>query len=340
MESVMETAVPVVEILSKKVSKKRISRLSNGEVSLYEEFAVSGERFSSDEEGEEAAKGELNGAGGEKSKRKPRKGTPVKVNVLTEENAMIVDGLNISDLSDNELFNKLNEFGVDVGPIVDSTRNIYRKKLAILMRGESNFNNSLSPTKMENGGGAPVAASPALNGKEEFSADEEALELSEEIDDEEPIVVESIPETIIRKISRRSNASSVVKKVSRAATPRIINSPTAAASPNNHLSDNIAKTRISNSSNIRPDRFTPTPRRSIHSYRGNEDEASLRYRYKASQNASALSPEEASNDLLDSPSAATSPQVSTCSKILRILPYIFLFLVILASALYVYQVKA
>ncbi|QQP42139.1 Hypothetical protein FKW44_016711, partial [Caligus rogercresseyi] len=79
MESVMETAVPVVEILSKKVSKKRISRLSNGEVSLYEEFAVSGERFSSDEEGEEAAKGELNGAGGEKSKRKPRKGTPVKV---------------------------------------------------------------------------------------------------------------------------------------------------------------------------------------------------------------------------------------------------------------------
>ena len=50
-----------------------------------------------------------------------------------ESNApMTVDGQNVAELSDEDLRERLKEFGVDVGPIVDSTRHLYRKKLGIL----------------------------------------------------------------------------------------------------------------------------------------------------------------------------------------------------------------
>ena len=50
---------------------------------------------------------------------------------LTEENSFIVGDIKIKDLNDEELIQYLTKYGIDVGPIVDSTRSLYQKKLAI-----------------------------------------------------------------------------------------------------------------------------------------------------------------------------------------------------------------
>ena len=55
----------------------------------------------------------------------------------TAADSLVVDGLDIEALNDDELFEKLKENGVDVGPIVSSTRPFYMKKLAMVLRGET-----------------------------------------------------------------------------------------------------------------------------------------------------------------------------------------------------------
>ena len=44
--------------------------------------------------------------------------------------------INAFDLDDEELFGMLKSFGVDVGPIVETTRSLYQKKLAALLDQE------------------------------------------------------------------------------------------------------------------------------------------------------------------------------------------------------------
>ncbi|XP_076332300.1 uncharacterized protein LOC143237199 isoform X2 [Tachypleus tridentatus] len=50
---------------------------------------------------------------------------------------LTVDGINISELTDQQLFISLRNAGVDVGPITGSTRAVYERKLARILRGES-----------------------------------------------------------------------------------------------------------------------------------------------------------------------------------------------------------
>ena len=62
------------------------------------------------------------------------------------------DDIDIDALDDDELFEKLREFGVEVGPIVASTRPFYKKKLAMVMKGESmNQTNGSNGTNGTNG---------------------------------------------------------------------------------------------------------------------------------------------------------------------------------------------
>ena len=53
------------------------------------------------------------------------------------EASMTVDGLDISALHDDELFQKLKEKGVNVGPIVGSTRKLYQRKLVSMLKEEA-----------------------------------------------------------------------------------------------------------------------------------------------------------------------------------------------------------
>ena len=56
---------------------------------------------------------------------------------MANGDSMVVDGVDIDALDDDELFEKLKENGVDVGPIVASTRPFYKKKLAMVLKGET-----------------------------------------------------------------------------------------------------------------------------------------------------------------------------------------------------------
>ncbi|XP_071533543.1 uncharacterized protein [Panulirus ornatus] len=73
------------------------------------------------------------------------------------ETSMVIDGLDISKLDDDELFSRLEGLGASVGPIVDTTRQVYQKKLFTLLGGE-------------------IIESPSYNGdvgEEEYSDSEE-----------------------------------------------------------------------------------------------------------------------------------------------------------------------
>ncbi|KAK8733370.1 hypothetical protein OTU49_006604 [Cherax quadricarinatus] len=56
--------------------------------------------------------------------------------MASSETSMIIDGLDISRLDDDELYSRLKDLGAEVGPIVDSTRKVYEKKLFVMMGGD------------------------------------------------------------------------------------------------------------------------------------------------------------------------------------------------------------
>lgn len=92
-------------------------------------------------------------------------------NEINMEQSLVIDGLDISKLDDNELFSRLQDLGATVGPIVDTTRKVYQKKLLVLMGGD-------------------VVDSPTYNGdvdEDEYSDSEEA----EEGNVEEPVQTRS-----------------------------------------------------------------------------------------------------------------------------------------------------
>ncbi|XP_022242634.1 emerin homolog 1-like [Limulus polyphemus] len=62
---------------------------------------------------------------------------------------LIVDGINITNLTDDELFVWLKEAGVDVGPIIDSTRAVYQRKLAHLLQNKDQEERSEENTDEE-----------------------------------------------------------------------------------------------------------------------------------------------------------------------------------------------
>merc|ERR1711936_629482 len=106
------------------------------------------------------------------------------------ENSLI----EVDELTDTQLASNLKEFGVDVGPIVDSTRTLYKKKLAILLR-ENETKDKVDGEEPQNGHEEPVIVTPeptkrvstrsrtstkSTNGTQavaaaEFSADEEVV---------------------------------------------------------------------------------------------------------------------------------------------------------------------
>jgi hypothetical protein len=69
-----------------------------------------------------------------KAKAANSNGQEVKEGDLTEENSLVVGDIDVSKLTDEELAEKLIEFNIAAGPVVESTRTVYQKKLAISMR--------------------------------------------------------------------------------------------------------------------------------------------------------------------------------------------------------------
>jgi len=153
--------------------------------------------------------------------------------------SIVVEELDIDALNDDELFEKLKENGIDVGPIVASTRPFYQKKLAMVLRGES-----MNGT---NGNGV------------EFSDTEEEDEGTEPEEVEEELVIQP-------RVTRRSASS---KTPSTSQSPQVASSK----SPVSSMLSNLSGLRQRQAAADEADtsgKLTPTPRRSIHSYKVSE----------------------------------------------------------------------
>jgi hypothetical protein len=93
------------------------------------------------------------------------------------DNSLIVDGLNVAELNDDELRNRLQNLGFNAGPILATTRIVYQRKLARLLKNEDSFADLDSENEPVSGGTYPE--SPVLNssydsysGSPSFSADD------------------------------------------------------------------------------------------------------------------------------------------------------------------------
>jgi len=155
-----------------------------------------------------------------------------------EESSLVVGDLDVDSLEDEELFNLLKENGIAAGPIVASTRPFYKKKLALILKGES-----------MNG-----TANGSANGGDAFSDTEPEDE--EEEGDQPSAVISPKVET---RTSTRSRVSSSSKKSNKSATQ----SPPA-SEPRTGLRKRI---NIADEIDSSLSRSTPTPRRSIHTYK-------------------------------------------------------------------------
>jgi len=152
------------------------------------------------------------------------------------EDSVAVDEVDIEALEDDELFEKLKENGISAGPIVASTRVFYQKKLALVLKGET--------ANTSNGNGA------------EYS------DTDPEDEDDQPASTNT--ENIVttrRSVSTRNSSSSQSQKKSPAKSPLGSMIKEAVGLRNRGGQDKV---------DTGDGKLTPTPRRSIHSFKVSE----------------------------------------------------------------------
>jgi len=237
------------------------------------------------------------------------------------------EAVNVEELNDSALREQLTEHGVVVGPIVDSTRPLYQKKLASVLAGdngaeEANDTNGeieeeeeeVAPTKAASrrvstrSTRSNIAAAAA-----EFSADEE-----EAILEEEPVASEATEDD-----DSDEQPSVVVKE----ATPK----PASNKSPLQALGQTIRQ-RFSGPSTTeqKSDRFTPTPRRSIHSYKVTETT-----RKTVTKDKDGNVTEDVSIDKTTTETDSKVQPAGRMARLLKVLPGILMLLILAALAYYV-----
>jgi len=221
---------------------------------------------------------------------------------VTEENSLTVDGVDVDALDDDELFRLLKENGIDVGPIVSSTRPFYKKKLALVLKGENMVNTS--------------------NGDDYSDTDPET-----EPEDDQPAgtTVEETPEPPVTR-SKSSSSSKAPKSPSKSD----LTSPFNASGLRQRLTLDEADTGSP---------LTPTPRRSIHSYKVTETTKQVVTRNKDGVETRDIQHTIERSQSQGDKAALNSSVKSGSSKISSILCF-FLKLVIFLSILFVIYVVA
>jgi len=149
---------------------------------------------------------------------------------------LICEGINVADLSDEELFAQLQSFGIPVGPIVDTTRSVYQKKLAaILEKGAPDSGEA--ELQQTNGDDRQVVDEKFSDSEDDVSVTELKLELAP---DNEPLPEEAVPVPV-----------------------EVINTPESLTSIRKRITDRPASSL--NALPLVDKQGTPTPRPSIHS---------------------------------------------------------------------------
>jgi len=147
--------------------------------------------------------------------------------IVSDEESLSVDCVDVEALDDDELFSLLKENGIDVGPIVASTRPFYKKKLKLVLKGEGMDNTS--------------------NGGEVSDTDPET-----EPEDDQPAGTVT-EETSGPRVTRAKISSSSKSPKSASKSPLPLNT--------SGLRQRLTVDETDSGSPL-----TPTPRRSIHSY--------------------------------------------------------------------------
>lgn len=222
---------------------------------------------------------------------------------VTEENSLTVDGIDVDALDDDELFSLLKENGIDVGPIVSSTRPFYKKKLALVLKGESMVNTS--------------------NGDEYSDTDPET-----EPEDDQPAgtIVEETPEPVVTRSKKASSSSKAPNSPSKAD----LDSPFNATGLRQRLTLDEADSGSP---------LTPTPRRSIHSYKVTETTKQVVTRNKDGQETRDIQHTIERSESQGNKADLNTPVKSSSSRISSIICFL-LKVIIFCSILFIIYVVA
>jgi len=213
-----------------------------------------------------------------------------------------VEAINVNELNDEELRENLTKHGIEVGPIVDSTRPLYVKKLSAVLEGGDQVDAASEEEEVNGTDLDESVAEFSADEGEEVAATEEATE--EDEDDDQPSVV--------------------VKE----ATPK----PASNKSPLANLGQSIRQ-RFSGSGTAekpKSDRFTPTPRGSIHSYKVVETS-----RKTVTKDKDGNITEDITVDKVTSETDSKIEPAGRIARLLKVLPGILMLLILAALAYYV-----
>ncbi|XP_071533542.1 uncharacterized protein [Panulirus ornatus] len=222
------------------------------------------------------------------------------------ETSMVIDGLDISKLDDDELFSRLEGLGASVGPIVDTTRQVYQKKLFTLLGGE-------------------IIESPSYNGdvgEEEYS------------DSEEEVVVEMPRET----------RSSVVESLKTLQTMATSPPPSEATDFRRRILLSSGEKSNQPSVVYDPERHTPSPRRSLRTVTSSSSETVTVHRFMNNSSMSGKFREEFdtrhfghTNATSTSKDSSPIKSTSKTSVYLRLLIKMLFLILIIGVVFYFYQ---
>jgi len=211
---------------------------------------------------------------------------------------LICNGLNVAELSDEELFAQLQSFGIPVGPIVDTTRLVYQKKLAAILQRSN----------------TEEAVPEQSNGAEEKFSDSE----DDDVSVTELVVDPQIEHT--EETVETTETVETVETVESAETEPTVSTPEAApTSIRKRITD-----RPGSSLNALPlvdKQGTPTPRPSIHSI-----SSSSQYTYESRRLL----------DTIDGSSVQTARSSSGASPKSKIIRYFVLFVLLILAAYITY----
>lgn len=253
---------------------------------------------------------------------------------------MVLDGVDVESLSDEDLFTRLQAYGATCGPIVASTRKIYQKKLLVLMGGD-------------------VVDAPQYNGDVDLDEEEEYS------DNEEPVEPRQTRSTIADVSAKSSIGADVVAarssigadvvaarssigadvtgSSSTTTTTNYTSQYTSASSPEirRRVTETteaaVAASPLSSGLSFDPDRHTPSPRRSLRTVTSSSSETITVRKVvnNESSRAKLVSSVQPAAEIKEE--VETEESSSKLGLLCRLLVKLILLAVLIVALLYIYQ---
>jgi len=275
-----------------------------------------------------------------------KKSSPKKngLNTSTKavDSSMIVGDFDVSGLNDDQLAEALIARQIEVGPIVASTRKLYERKLIAAMtkgtNGESNGEDQQNGTS-ENGHNDSTEQVELQNG--DFSADDDeilnsgndngdVIDANNDVIEEAGIEVSNGGEDVETEEEEEPEQPSVVV-TKRLADP--LSEQPKTTSPIASLRNRFMGPDSNDVTTSNGERFTPTPRRSIHSYKVTE---TTRQTLTKGKDGTLTHDFDYKKETSESKGSLEGTRRGKLASVLRLLPGFFLILLFLVLVYYIY----